>query len=115
MSKNITLAELCAFCLSRAGAWEDYPFGPDSLVIKVGKKMFAIISVDAEPVRISLKCDPDDALVLRQLYPAITPGYHLNKKHWNTLELDGSLPTDLVQELIDHSYTLVTGRTSRKR
>ncbi len=102
------------FCLSRAGAWQDFPFGPETLVVKVGKKIFAIITVDSEPARISLKCDPDDALMLRSQYPAITPGYHLNKRHWNTLLLDGSLPQELVHELIDHSFMLVTGRASRK-
>lgn len=101
-------------CLGKANAREDYPFGPDPLVFKVGKKMFALVSLDAKPLRLSLKCDPDDAQVLRRQYRSITPGYRLNKKHWNTLMLDGSLPLDLVYELIDHSYDLVAGRKPKK-
>lgn len=101
-------------CLMKANAWEDTPFGPDPLVFKVGKKMFALVSLDAVPLRISLKCDPDDAMVLRRQYSSITPGYHLNKKHWNTLVLDGSLTEDLVFELIDHSYELVAGKKPKK-
>jgi predicted DNA-binding protein (MmcQ/YjbR family) len=73
-------------------------------------KMFALISENEYPLRINLKCDPDDALALRAGYPAIIPGYHMNKRHWNTLVLDGSLPDELVAELIDHSYILVVKR-----
>jgi predicted DNA-binding protein (MmcQ/YjbR family) len=101
-------------CLGKANAWEDYPFGPDPLVFKVGKKMFALVSLDAKPLRLSLKCDPEDAQVLRRQYASITPGYHLNKTHWNTLVLDDSLPPDLVYELIDHSYDLVAGKKTKK-
>ena len=83
------------------------PFGPDTLVYKVGGKMFALTSPDDFPSAVSLKCDPERALELRDTYRAITPGYHLNKRHWNTLILDDSVPAKLVRELVDHSYHLV--------
>jgi predicted DNA-binding protein (MmcQ/YjbR family) len=93
------------YCLSKSGAVEDFPFGADVAVIKVRDKMFALIPVgDAQ---ISLKCDPEWAVVLRQTFTAVQPGYHLNKRHWNTVTLDGTIPDDQVCELIDHSYDLV--------
>ena len=93
--------------LSKPGAEETTPFGPDVLVYKVAGKMFALAVPDDFPSRINLKCDPERALLLRDQYPAIQPGYHMNKRHWNTVVLDGSLPSSLVKELIDHSYELV--------
>ncbi len=101
------LDEFRAHCLSRPGAEETTPFGPDVLVYKVGGKMFALASPDDLPPRVNLKCDPDRALELRDRYEDILPGYHMNKRHWNTLVLGGALPPDLVRELIDHSYALV--------
>ncbi len=93
--------------LSKPGAEETTPFGPDVLVYKVGGKMFALTSPDDFPPRMNLKCDPERATALRDEYEAIIPGYHMNKRHWNTLILDGSLPSSLIHELIDHSYGLV--------
>ncbi len=93
-------------CLSKPGAFEDFPFGEGVAVIKVSDKMFALIPM-AVPVQISLKCDPDWAAILRQTFPAVQPGYHLNKRHWNTVTLDGSIPDDQLYEMIDHSYDLV--------
>jgi predicted DNA-binding protein (MmcQ/YjbR family) len=103
------------YCLQKPSAWECYPFGEGALVFKVLDRMFALIAEQNEPLSISLKCDPDDALALRSQYPAIIPGYHFNKKHWNTLILDGSLPPQLVYELIDHSYQLVVGGMSKNK
>lgn len=94
------------YCLAKAGAFEDFPFGAGVAVIKVRDKMFALIPA-AAPAQISLKCDPDWAAVLRQTFTAVQPGYHLNKRHWNTVTLDGSIPDDQVCEMIDHSYDLV--------
>ncbi len=94
-------------CLSLPAVREDMPFGPDTLVFKVGGKMFALLSLDAWPPSINLKCDPDRSLELRERYSAIAPGYHMNKKHWNTLTFDGSLSAPLTKELIAHSYSLV--------
>jgi predicted DNA-binding protein (MmcQ/YjbR family) len=96
-----------AACAAKRGAVETYPFGSDTTVYKVGAKMFALIPWSADPPRVSLKCDPNWSEVLRKAYDAVEPGYHLNKKHWNTIVLDGTVPADEVEELIEHSYTLV--------
>src|SRR5438874_12748730 len=103
----MTRDEARAACASRPGAVESYPFGPDTAVYKVGGKMFALLPHSAEPPRVSLKCDPEWAEVLRNAYAAVQPGYHLNKKHWNTIVLDRSIPDDELEELIEHSYALI--------
>lgn len=95
------------YILNMPNARLDYPFGKDVAVYKVGDKMFALISEGKVPVQLSLKCDPGLAVVLREKYDEIMPGYHLNKKHWNTLVLSGQLPWEEVQGLIVHSYELV--------
>ncbi len=93
---------------------EETPFGPEVLVYKVAGKMFATLSPDELPVRMNLKCDPDRALDLRDEHETIIPGYHMNKKHWNTLVLDGSLPHNFILELIEHSFQLVLAGHTRK-
>lgn len=93
--------------LSKPGAEETTPFGPDVLVYKVAGKMFGLAVPDDFPARINLKCDPERSIMLRDEHAAITPGHHMNKRHWNTVVLDNSLPAKLVRELIDHSYELV--------
>ena len=102
-----------AYCLSRKGTDEGFPFGDTTLVIKVGGKIFILINLDGDP-SMNLKCDPDRAIELREENPAIIPGYHMNKKHWNTVILDGSLPKKLIFEMIDHSYDLVLQSLSTK-
>ncbi len=101
------------YILSMPNAWLDYPFGEDVAVYKVGPadsgKMFGLISEGKNPVRLSLKCDPTLAITLREKYDEVMPGYHLNKKHWNTLVLAGQLGWPEVQDLIRHSYELVAG------
>ncbi|GAC1500665.1 MAG: MmcQ/YjbR family DNA-binding protein [Candidatus Saccharimonadales bacterium] len=97
------------YLLSMPNARLEYPFGEDVAVYKVKDKMFALISEGKTPVRLSLKCDPALSLILRDKYDEVMPGYHLNKKHWNTLILTGQLPWDEVEGLIKHSYALVTG------
>jgi predicted DNA-binding protein (MmcQ/YjbR family) len=109
------LPTLIERCLSKAGAEETTPFGPGVLVYKVGGKMFALASPDEFPVRANLKCDPERSLMLRDFYGSVLPGYHMNKRHWNTLILDGSLSAKLVSELIDHSYDLVVASLPKKR
>ncbi|MDQ3158618.1 MAG: MmcQ/YjbR family DNA-binding protein [bacterium] len=103
------------YILSMKGAWLDYPFGKEAAIYKVGKgedaKMFAIIQEGKDPVRVSLKCDPLLSKHLRAEYETVSPGYHLNKKHWNTIILTGQLSWEEVQDLIRHSYNLVTGVT----
>ena len=97
---------LQAHLMRMPGATEDMPFGPSALVFKVMGKMFALIGLDDDPLRINLKCDPDFAQVLRQRYTAIIPGYHMSKRHWNTVVLDGNVPDDLIRDMIDDSYEL---------
>ena len=101
------LADVCAHCLSLPHVEETTPFGPDVLVYKVGGKLFALTVPEDFPARVNLKCAPERAVELRDEYPGITPGYHMNKRHWNTVLLDGSVPSRLVRELIEHSYQLV--------
>lgn len=96
------------YILSRPGAKLDYPFGKDVAVYKTEDKMFALIAEKSTPVRLSLKCDPLLAQTLRKKYVSVMPGYHLNKKHWNTLVLSGELDKQEVFDLINHSYLLVT-------
>jgi predicted DNA-binding protein (MmcQ/YjbR family) len=96
------------YILSMPAAWLDYPFGEGVAVYKVGEKMFALIAEGKDPVQLSLKCDPTLAKVLRERYESVMPGQHLNKKHWNTMLLSGQLPSNEVEDLIRHSYLLVT-------
>ena len=99
--------KLCDYLESKPSARRDMPFGPDALVFKVLDKMFALVAWQAEPLTISLKADPVDAVILRKQYTAVKPGYHLNKRHWITVTLDGSVPDDELTLMIDDSYTLV--------
>jgi predicted DNA-binding protein (MmcQ/YjbR family) len=100
--------ELEDYILSMPNARLDYPFGEDVAVYKVNDKMFALVHEESNPIRLSLKCDPQLAKTLRERYESVMPGYHLNKKHWNTLIMSGQLSWDEVQDLIRHSYLLVT-------
>ena len=100
-------------CGAKPGAAEDYPFGDEVAVFKVAGKMFALVSLGPPPGSISLKCDPGLAAGLRARYAGVTAGYHLNKRHWNTVALDGSVPEEELLELIDHSYDLVVARLTR--
>ncbi len=95
------------YCLTKKGTTEDFPFGPDTMCLKVMGKIFAITGLDAVPFKVNLKCDPDYAIELREQHPEIYPGWHMNKKHWNTVEFEGGLDAKLLRHLIDHSYDLV--------
>ncbi len=108
------LDELRAYCLAKPGAKESYPFGPGALVMKVGGKLFAIIADEEDPLTVSLKCEPDIAVMLRDHFPAVSAGYHLNKKHWNTVTLDGTIPKAEIRDWIDDSYDLVLDGLPRK-
>jgi predicted DNA-binding protein (MmcQ/YjbR family) len=101
------LAQFREYCLSKPCASESTPFGPDVLVFKVDERMFALASLDEVPARANLKCDPDLALELRDRYEQVTPGYHMNKKHWNTVEIDTGIPDAELRKMIDHSYELI--------
>lgn len=107
-------AELRRWCLAQSGAVEDFPFGPEHSVFKVGGKMFALSTLERTPLEVSAKCEPELALQLRDTYTAIRPGYHLNKRHWNTITLDGSLSDQLVRELIADSYDLVVSALPKR-
>jgi predicted DNA-binding protein (MmcQ/YjbR family) len=95
------------FCGRLAGAVEDYPFGEGVAVFKVGGRMFALVSLEGDPGSVNLKCDPALAVELRARYSAVRPGYHQDKRHWNTVDLDGSIDDDELREMIEHSYGLV--------
>jgi predicted DNA-binding protein (MmcQ/YjbR family) len=110
----VTADELRAWCLGQPGASETFPFGPETSVFKVGGKMFALSRLDASPLRVSAKCEPELAAQLRLSYPAIAPGYHLNKRHWNTITLDGSLEDTTVRDLIEDSFDLVVSALPRR-
>ena len=97
-------------CTGLRGAVEDYPFGDEVAVFKVGGKMFALVMLAGAPGSVNLKCDPDWALELRARHGAVRPGYHMDKRHWNTVDLDGSMDGAEVRDLIDHSYALVVRR-----
>ena len=102
------------YCLTKKGATEELPFGPDSLVFKVMGKMFALCALERLPSQVNLKCDPERAIELREEYDAlIVPGYHMSKTHWNTLFLK-SLPPELIADLVDHSYGLVVAKLTQK-
>ena len=94
------------YCLDKQGAMECFPFDEETLVFKVDEKIFALTSLDGE-LSINLKCDPAFAIELREKYSAVTPGYHMNKKHWNTVIIDGTIPDNEIFSWIDHSYSLV--------
>jgi len=102
----ITPTDLQSYLMNKPGTTAERPFGPDVQVYKVLGKIFALVP-DEPPLRISLKCDPDEALFLRDMYTAVQPGYHLNKKHWNTVTIDGTIPKDEIWDMVAMSYALV--------
>jgi predicted DNA-binding protein (MmcQ/YjbR family) len=107
--------ELRELCLTFAGTEETFPFGFETSVFKVAGKMFALSRAGADPLTVSLKCEPVLAEQLRAVHAAIAPGYHLNKRHWNTVTLDGSLPDTMIAEMIEDSYDLVVSRLPKTR
>ena len=111
----MNLEQFREYCLSKAHATEGTPFGPDTLVFKVGGKIFAITSLDEIPARANLKCDPDLALELRDRYEQVRPGYHMNKKHWNTIDIEAGIPDAEIRKMIDHSYELVAKSLPKSR
>ena len=102
------------YCLSKPGAEETLPFGPDTLVYKVGGKAFLLMGMDNVELSFNVKCDPARAIELREQYPCVIPGYHMNKKHWNTIIVDGSVSRKPLEEWIDHSYELVVNSLPKK-
>jgi predicted DNA-binding protein (MmcQ/YjbR family) len=104
----MNIETLREYCLSKPGVEECLPFGPDTLVFKVVGKIFLLASLDSEILQFNVKCDPDKAIELREVFSSVAPGYHMNKKHWNTILVDGSVPVKNIKEWIDHSYELVS-------
>src|SRR5947209_18991034 len=101
------------YCISRKGATEDMPFGEEVVVFRAGGKIFALLSLFATPSSVNLKCDPEKAMELRAQYDDVQPGYHMNKKHWNTILLEGDVPAKAIRALIDHSYELIVKGLSK--
>jgi predicted DNA-binding protein (MmcQ/YjbR family) len=104
--------EIREYCLSKPGVTESLPFNDTALVFKVIDKMFALLHLSEDSRGISLKCDPELAIELREQFPEVTPAYHFNKKHWNTIYMDGSVSDNLIFEWINHSYQLVVDKLS---
>jgi len=109
----MNIETLRVYCLSKPAVEESLPFGPDTLVFKANGKIFLLASLDTEPLQFNVKCDPEKAIELREEFACVIPGYHMNKKHWNTVVVDGSVPVKRIKEWIDHSYELVTGKKTR--
>ena len=109
----MNIESLREYCLSKPGAEETLPFGPDTLVYKVNGKIFLLTGLDEVQLSFNVKCDPDKAIELREEFPCVLPGYHMNKKHWNTIVVDGSVSSKQLKEWIDHSYELV--KTKKKK
>jgi predicted DNA-binding protein (MmcQ/YjbR family) len=108
-----TSEEIHALCTSLPGAEQTFPFGNQVAVYKIGGKMFALVPTDSASVQFSVKCDPDEAVLLREQYEAVTPGYHLNKRHWNSVRVDGSISQGELEEFIETSYQLVLASLPR--
>ena len=102
-----------AYLLSQTEATKDFPFGPEVAVFKIRGKMFATLGIARGIANMNLKCDPNQALALRDIFAAVEPGYHMNKKHWNTIVLDGSIPVGQIQLMIDQSYDLVVSKLTK--
>lgn len=110
----MNIESLREYCLSKKAVTEDFPFGETTLVFRVKEKIFLLVSLNADPLQFNAKCEPEKAIELREQYTAIQPGYHMNKKHWNTVLIDGSLRAVLIKEMIDDSYNLIIQSLSRK-
>lgn len=106
----MNVEEIRAYCLSKPEVEEGLPFGPDVLVFKSRGKIFLLLPLDSDNIQFNVKCDPDLAVELRENYDCVLPGYHMNKKHWNTVIVDGSVKRSKIREWIDHSYELVRGK-----
>jgi predicted DNA-binding protein (MmcQ/YjbR family) len=108
------IEQLRDYCLSKKSVEETTPFGPDTLVYKVGGKLFMLFGLDNEPLRFNVKCEPEKALELREEFSCVQPGYHMNKKHWNTIVVDGTVSKKQLMQWIDDSYELVINSLSKK-
>ena len=103
----MNIEQICEYCIRKKGVTEEFPFDEETLVFKLAGKIFLLASLESIPLQINLKCDPEKAIELREEFESVQPGYHMNKKHWNTIILDGTVPAKKILEWIDHSYNLV--------
>ena len=110
----MNIETLREYCLSKKAVTEDFPFGEDTLVFRVLNKIFLLVSLSSNPLQFNAKCDPDKAIELREQYDAVQPGYHMNKKHWNTIIMNGSLSNAQLKEMIDDSYNLIVQSLPKK-
>jgi len=110
----MNIETLREYCLSKPSSEEAFPFGPDTLVYKVNGKVFLIAGLDSQPLSFNVKCDPDKAIELREEFDCVKPGYHMNKKHWNTIIMNGSLSNAQLKEMIDDSYNLIVQSLPKK-
>jgi predicted DNA-binding protein (MmcQ/YjbR family) len=110
----MNIEQIREYCLKKKGVTEEFPFDEDTLVFKVMGKIFLLASLETIPLQINLKCDPEKTIELREEYEAVQPGYHMNKKHWNTVAIDGSIPVSKIFDWIDDSYNLVVNSFSLK-
>src|SRR5258705_13656970 len=111
----MNIETLREYCLNKPGVEETLPFGPDTLVYKVNGKIFLITGLDQEQLNFNVKCNPDKSIELREEFSCVQPGYHMNKKHWNTIVVDGSVSNKQLKEWIDWSYELVAGKKVKKK
>jgi len=110
----MNIESLRTYCLKKKAVTEEFPFGEETLVFKVSGKIFLLTSLNADVLSFNVKCDPEKAIELRERYDAVQPGYHMNKKHWNTVTADGRLSSQLLKEMIDDSYDLVVQSLPKK-
>ena len=111
----MTITEFRDYCLSKPGTSYDFPFGEETIVLRVAGKMFALTGINDDPLEVNLKCDPELSRDLRSSFESITPGYHMNKEHWNTVTCGGDVPDNQLEWLIDHSYDIVVSKLPRSR
>ena len=112
----MNIEQIREYCLKKKGVTEEFPFDEETLVFKVAGKIFLLASLESIPLQINLKCDPEKAIELREEYKCVQPGYHMNKKHWNTVSVENSdVDDETVKELIDHSYGLILSKLTKKQ
>lgn len=110
----MNIEDLRIYCMSKAGTTEEFPFDEQVLAFKVMGKIFALTGLDRIPPAVNLKCDPEQAIKYRESYDAVSPGYHMNKKHWNTVEIESGMDDQILKEMINHSYDLVVSKLTKK-
>ena len=112
--QNMTEEHIRNYCLAKPGVTEDLPFGPEVLVFRANDRIFLLMPLDKHPITFNVKCDPDEAIELREQYPAVQPGFHMNKKHWNTITVDGSLTVKQIETFIDKSFDLIVAAKKKR-